>query len=67
MKFSSLLPGTGEHGISVHHGSTPVSAIIKGWADAMLKQLDRMGSAIALGEAGDLDGAHELRNKFTGG
>ena len=32
----------------------------------VLKQLNHIGSAIALGEAGDLDAAHEFRNKCAG-
>lgn len=31
----------------------------------ILSKLDQVGSAIALGEAGDLDGAHALREKHA--
>lgn len=32
----------------------------------LLKLLDRIGTAIALGEAGDLNAAHEFRKKNSG-
>lgn len=32
----------------------------------LLKQLDRIGTAIALGEAGNLEAAHEFRQKNSG-
>lgn len=38
---------------------------LRGMLRTFLGKLDKIGTAIALGESGDLDGAHALRTKHA--
>ncbi|HEY6096139.1 MAG TPA: hypothetical protein VIU93_14410 [Gallionellaceae bacterium] len=66
MKVSSVTVDAIEHGAIAHHKSKSMTSQVSLGDLPVLKQLNHIGSAIALGEAGDLDAAHEFRNKCAG-
>lgn len=66
VKVSSLTVDTVEQSAIPHHKAKSISSQVSLKDLPVLKQLNQIGSAIALGEAGDLDAAHEFRNKCAG-
>lgn len=66
MKVSSITVDSVEQSAVSHHKSKFMASQINLNDLPVLKQLNHIGSAIALGEAGDLDAAHEFRNKCAG-
>lgn len=62
MKISSLSVSSIESNLITHQETKSFQQLIS----PLLKTLDRIGTSIALGEAGNLDAAHEFRNKNTG-
>lgn len=62
LKISSISPGDiGRH--SPHHPGNAWPATLRHALQFLRLTLERMGTAIALGEAGDLDGAQALRER----
>lgn len=66
MKVSSITVDSVEQDAILHHKTKSITSQVSLKALPVLKQLHRIGGAIALGEAGDLDAAHEFRNKYAG-
>ncbi len=66
MKVSSLSAGNMMQVAATNSAPDPVLAQLRVAISTLLAQLDRVGTAIALGEAGDLDGAHALRDQNSG-
>lgn len=66
MKVSSLSAESMMQTADSYSASAPVFIQLRKAANALIGKLDRMGTAIALGESGDLDAAHALREKHSG-
>jgi hypothetical protein len=65
MKVSSLSAASMMQTADSHSASEPVFIQLRKAANALIGKLDQMGTAIALGESGDLDAAHALREKYS--
>ena len=64
MKISSLTPDNSMHMQSTNIEADNVLLPIFNFMTVLKSTLNRMGSAIAIGEAGDLEAANELRRKY---
>jgi hypothetical protein len=63
MKVSSITANTIETALFSEHHVNPIIHFVKSNVAAFSKSLNQIGSAIELGEKGDLDAAHDLRIK----
>ena len=63
MKTSTLAGNT--PGLYNDQQGKPLLNLPHKYFSAIAKLLNRIGTAIALGEKGDLDAAHEFRSKMT--
>lgn len=65
MKLSSLSAGNAVSISASHHVHESVVSQLHQTARTFFSKLDQMGSAIAIGESGDLDRAQDLREKYA--
>lgn len=63
MKTTSVTPDSSMHTSADRHESSSLFSPLRKAMDALQYRLNQMGTAIALGEAGDLDGAHAWREQ----
>jgi hypothetical protein len=66
LKVSSLSAGSADATLIQHHETRSILQMANRKDFSLLKQLDRIGTSIALGEAGNLEAAHEFRQKNSG-
>lgn len=66
MKLFSLSASSAVSISDSHPAHEPVFTQLRHAVRTLFSNLDQMGAAIAIGEAGDLDGAKELRKKHAG-
>lgn len=63
MKVSSLSGNSIESDLYTEHQPVALLLVVKRKLMAILKFVDHIGTAIALGEKGDLEAAHDFRAK----
>lgn len=65
MKVPSISDSSMKSGGLDAHQSNSLFQFVHRKLTSFIKVLDRIGTAIALGEKGDLDAAHEFRSKVS--
>lgn len=66
MKVSSISGNPLESGLIPTNQDSSLLQAAQGYLASLFKTIDRIGTAIALGEKGDLEAAHQFRVKSTG-
>ena len=66
MKTTSISSGTIEQSFIAAHETAHLLHVLQSMAKTTLSIFNRIGTAIALGESGDLDAAHEFRKQNSG-
>ena len=66
MKISSVTSSAVAHGLNAAHENASILNAAQHAFKVLLNTLDHIGTAIALGESGDLEAAHAYREKSTG-
>jgi len=66
MKVSSISGNGLESSFNSHNPSNSLFDTVQQQVTALLKSIGRIGSAIAIGEKGDLEAAHKFRTEGSG-
>jgi hypothetical protein len=66
MKVSSISGNSLETDFIEDHQDITFFQAVQNHAASLLEIVDRIGTSIAMGENGDLDAAHEFRNREPG-
>jgi hypothetical protein len=66
MKVSSISSGSIESTLISDRDAGSFTQTLQHLISPVLKTLNRIGTSIALGEAGDLEASHEFRKKNSG-
>jgi len=66
MKISSASSSSIEHTLKANHAVDSLLSMVQHTIRSLMRTVNHVGTSIALGESGDLDAAHEFRNKNSG-